>query len=319
MNKRFSLDKVKENQAKVARHLLTRDDELRRAQPVAALLESRTRSELPLAAIQDRLAGDARPCAPEHVVQLAESIVRLGLITPITVDGAQRLIAGGHRRAALGVLALSGEARAQAFAALVAAYASASPRQRPDAAAIAALGTRLQALPVWQGLVPVYVMAIDAATDPDLALRIEVAENEHRKQYTRHQVLDLARRLRASGFKDTPGRPAAGERALRPELIAVFGISRATVARYLAAPERTPVVGLPSERFTRLRRELRLALPLMSGPVAETAQQLEQQLAAVVELRAAARQAAEQRTPPVTGSLPTESLDAAGPVVPPAP
>jgi hypothetical protein len=101
----------------VARHLLTRDDELRRASPWPALLESRTRSELPLAAIQDRLTPDARPLAPEHVVTLAESIVRLGLITPITVDGAAAPDRRWPSSCRPRLLALSGEAREQAFAA----------------------------------------------------------------------------------------------------------------------------------------------------------------------------------------------------------
>ena len=217
-------------------------------------------------------------------VLLAESISRLGLITPITVDSRSRLIAGGHRRAALRLLALPASEREQAFRVHVDAFAGASgAAKRPGFAASALRGlcARLLGLPQRTGAVPVYLMAVDAGAEPELALRIEVAENEHRKQYTREQVLALARRLRESGIKDTPGRPKAGARALRPELIEVFGISRATVSRYLRATDAAGAAGQQAEaprpvRFARLRRELRVALPLMTGEVAATARRLDE-------------------------------------------
>ena len=148
-------------------------------------------------------------------------------------------------------------------------------------------------------------------------MRIEVAENEHRKQYTREQVLELARRLRDSGFKDTPGRPKAGERALRPELIEVFGISRATVSRYLrsadpsGAADHKPDAPRPA-RFERLRRELRHALPLMTGEVAATALRLEEQLGAV----AAGLEERQRRRTALTSDPLAESLHSA--LTPPA-
>ena len=287
MNRKFSLAKVKANQAKVAQGLLGRDDELRRAAPPAALLAERREAELPLAAISDRLGADARALNPAHLVTLAESISRLGLITPITVDSRSRLIAGGHRRAALRLLALPAGEREQALRAHHEAYAAAN-RTGLAASQLRGLCARLQGLPQRTGPVPVYLMAVDAGAEPELALRIEVAENEHRRQYTREQVLALARRLRASGFKDTPGRPKAGERALRPELIEVFGISRATVSRYLRAQDEAGVAGAQADaprpaRFARLRRELRMAMPLMTAEVAATARRLEEQLGAVAD------------------------------------
>jgi ParB-like chromosome segregation protein Spo0J len=308
VNRKFSLDKVKANQAKVAQGLLGRDDELRRAAPLGALLAGRREAELALADIRDRLTADARPLHPGHLVTLAESISRLGLITPITVDSAHRLIAGGHRRAALRLLALSDSEREQAYRVYLDAFAAAN---RPGLAAPLqrVLRARLHRLPQRTGPVPVYLMAVDASAEPELALRIEVAENEHRKQYTREQVLALARRLRDSGIKDTPGRPKAGERSLRPELIEVFGISRATVTRYLRAGDADGASGQQPEpprpaRFARLRRELRVALPLMPGAVAATALRLDEQLGVVAaELQERHRRASAPEADPLAASL----------------
>jgi ParB-like nuclease domain len=286
VNRKFSLDKVKANQAKVAQGLLSRDDQLRRGAPLGPLLEGRREAELPLAAILDRLAPDARPLNPGHLVTLSESISRLGLITPITVDSCSRLIAGGHRRAALRLLELPAAEREQAFRVHVDGFNAAAVGAGVPAVVLRGLIERLLRLPQRSGPAPVYLMAVDALSQPELALRIEVAENEHRRQYTRAQVLELAHRLRESGIKDTPGRPKAGERSLRPELIEVFGISRATVSRYLRAADATVADPAQPEaprplRFARLRRELRVALPLMTAEVAATARRLEEQLGGV--------------------------------------
>ena len=55
---------------------------------------------MPLDAIKPRDA-DTRPLNPAHVEALAESIVALGLIEPLAVDKQGRLLAGGHRLAAI--------------------------------------------------------------------------------------------------------------------------------------------------------------------------------------------------------------------------
>jgi ParB family chromosome partitioning protein len=319
VNRKFSLDKVKANQAKVAQGLLGRDDELRRAAPLGPLLAGRREAELPLAAILDRMTADARALNPAHLVTLAESISRLGLITPITVDSRSRLIAGGHRRAALRLLELAGDEREQAFRLHLDGFAASAAHPGWDAPASRALRARLLSLPQRSGPVPVYLMAVDAGAEPDLALRIEVAENEHRTQYTREQVLALARRLRDSGIKDTPGRPQAGERSLRPELIEVFGISRATVSRYLRQASAEGAASPPEParpaRFARLRRELRVALPLMTGEVAATALRLEELLGVV----AAGLLERERRQSALTADPLAESLQSAlSPPQPPA-
>jgi type II secretory pathway component HofQ len=67
------------------------------------------------------------------------------------------------------------------------------------------------------------------------ALAAEVAENRQRRDYSPAEVTALADRLRAAGYRDGPGRPAKGTKALRPVLAAVIGRDLRTVRRTLNA------------------------------------------------------------------------------------
>jgi len=162
-------------------------------------------SSLPLDSISDRPGGDTRPLNQRHVEALAESIATLGLIEPLVVDEAGRLLAGGHRRAALLLLQM----------------------QNPEAFAKHFPSTRI----------PVRVMPFDAAEDPALALEIEVTENEQRKDYSPAEVRKVADKLREAGYRDASGRPKKGEKTLKPALTVIFGKNIATVRRYLNQPE----------------------------------------------------------------------------------
>jgi ParB family chromosome partitioning protein len=69
----------------------------------AAAVAQRERTQgttLLLEQILDR-ETDTRPLQSQHVTQLAESISVLGLIEPLVVDNRGRLLAGGHRKAAI--------------------------------------------------------------------------------------------------------------------------------------------------------------------------------------------------------------------------
>ena len=132
---------------------------------------------------------------------LAESIAVLGLLEPLVVDRRGKLLAGGHRKAAVFVLK---EANPSAY-----------KKQFPN------------------DLIPVRVVDFDAEEEPDLALQIEVTENEKRRDYTPGEVRALAERLRDAGYVDVKGRPAKSEKALRPALEVIIGKSIRTVRRYL--------------------------------------------------------------------------------------
>jgi ParB family transcriptional regulator, chromosome partitioning protein len=165
-----------------------------------AELEQSLPSVLPLGKILNRTT-DTRELYAEHVSELAESIAVLGLLEPLVVDKRGRMLAGGHRKAAiLAVKEQNPEAYAQHFR---------------------------------QDLVPVRILDFDAEENPDLALQIEVTENEKRRDYTPIEVRSLAERLVEAGYVDVKGRPAKGEKALRPALEVIIGKSIRTVRRYL--------------------------------------------------------------------------------------
>ncbi len=157
-------------------------------------------SSIPLGKILER-KSDTRELREQHVIDLAESIAVLGLLEPLVVDTRGRMLAGGHRKAAIELLKERDPS----------VYAKFFPNEQ----------------------VPVRVIDFDAEADPELALQVEIAENEKRKDYTVSEARALAERLRASGYVDVKGRPAKGEKALRPALEVIMGKSLRTVRRYL--------------------------------------------------------------------------------------
>lgn len=168
-------------------------------------------STLPLGKLLDR-QSDTRPLREQHVNELAESMAVFGLLEPIVVDRKGRILAGGHRRAALAQL----------------------KQQNPSAYE--------QHFP--NDLVPIRVLEFDAESDPERALQVEVTENEKRRDYTAGEVRALAGRLQEAGYVDVKGRPAKGEKALRPALEVIVGKSIRTVRRYLNAEDSESVTSV---------------------------------------------------------------------------
>jgi ParB family transcriptional regulator, chromosome partitioning protein len=157
-------------------------------------------SRLPLDQITDRSGGNTRPLNLAHVEALAENIAAVGLIQPIAVDSQGRLLAGGHRRAAIVQL----------------------QSNNPNV------------FSQWFGAgVPVHRFDFDATQDEARALAIEASENEKRRDYTPGEVRELADRLVAAGYRATEGRPKKGEKALLPALGSIVGKSKRSLLRYL--------------------------------------------------------------------------------------
>ncbi len=171
-----------------------------------AALQQKAQSQkelVPLADIGGRPGGDTRSLNQKHIKQLAESISVIGLITPLTLDRNSRLLAGGHRKAALDYLA---QAEPDIFEQLFA-----------------------------DG-VPVHIMDVDAEKDVVDALQIEVEENTQRRNYTQAEIYEAAQKLEAAGYKPLRGRPRQGEKSLNRELMTVFRLSRRHVSRLLNPP-----------------------------------------------------------------------------------
>lgn len=213
-----------------------------------AVLSGQAPRALPLDAILPRLQS-TREVDPEHVEALTESIRSLGLIEPIVVDKRHRLLAGGHRLEAVRRLQ---ETEPEAFARWFA-----------------------------EGVM-VNVLEVDAETSPDRALEIEVAENEHRRDYTAAQVKSLAERLRSAGYRDTVGRPKAGEKALGPALEVIVQRSIKTIRKMLAEE------GSDASRSSRRPaseplRELRRAMLKHRGAVPNSVQRSFEELLEGIE------------------------------------
>jgi ParB family transcriptional regulator, chromosome partitioning protein len=165
-----------------------------------------TESTLPLNQITDRPGGDTRPLNPAHVEALAESIAAVGLIQPIAVDNQGRLLAGGHRRAAI----------------------------------VHLQATNPTAFSQWCGAgVPVHRFDFDASQDEGRALAIEATENEKRRDYTPGEVRELADRLVAAGYTNQRGGVKKGTKAIGPTLEVITGKSRRTIERYLSKPDKS--------------------------------------------------------------------------------
>jgi len=240
---------------------------------VAADLDrAKTMALVDLDAIRDRPAGDSRHARAEHVLELAESIAAVGLLQPPALDMNRALVAGLHRREALRLLLTPPAARAD----LLARYQQVEHLDPEETA------ERLLALPKPQdlpeplkaGKIPCRVLVdLDAAKDPEAALAAEAAENTARKQYTPTEVEALATRLRAAGYRERGGRPRRGEKALRPALELVLGVSAST-ARRLLGKKDLPAKGGHVAMFSEAMRTLAKAVARVKEAAAERAPDL---------------------------------------------
>ncbi|MEN9306097.1 MAG: hypothetical protein RL173_29 [Fibrobacterota bacterium] len=194
-------------------------------QNVTAVLANAQEHRLLVHEIRPRHNPATRSLDTVHVLDLAESIVALGLIEPVAVDTKHRLLAGGHRWAALRLIAATQEQRTSVWRELF--KADPSP----------AMSERLGMLPVSGNPVAVHVLSIDSVTDPSTALGIDVAENCQRRNFSKQEIRALATTLKAAGYRDGVGRPKQGERTVIPALSAVLGKSRRAVYMMLASIE----------------------------------------------------------------------------------
>lgn len=151
---------------------------------------------------------DTRPIQQNHVQELRESIAALGLIEPLVIDSQGLLLAGGHRLTAIHQL----------------------QEVNPDIFNRHFPGTQI----------PVRMMAFSADSDPELALQVELAENEKRVNYSKDQIERLAERLRSLNYREIKGRPKKGEKALGPALAVAIGVSTRYVRKVLNDQKNDP-------------------------------------------------------------------------------
>lgn len=218
---------------------------------------------VPLAKIKSRKSGDLRPINLAFVVEkLALSIQALGLIEPIVVDQDYDLIAGGHRRFTLELLAQDPQKRpAWVIEQVVAGVAACSPNKAEHYANLAGLLDHVTKL------VPVRVVLVNS--EDERAVAMEIAENEMRRDFTREEVETMRQTLEERGyaFGGVGGRPKKGETSKSglPLLAGAFHKSERHIRRILAGPkeERTPI-----------SREAKLAHDLKSYLMGECSEEI---------------------------------------------
>lgn len=167
------------------------------------------------------------------MVDLARSIGALGLIHPLVVDVEDVVIAGGHRYAALQLLAAPIAERPSLLATLC---------PRGSAKDLDAMREPSQLLEVARGVldfsrIPVRVLPLSQRETPDEAWRAEVAENERRRDYSPGEVKRLAERLKEQGYSFGMGPGPKGAQKALPVLAAVIGRSTRQVKRILSGNE----------------------------------------------------------------------------------
>lgn len=177
-----------------------------------------------LAEIRDREISTRR-LKPEHVLDLAESIMELGLLQPLVVSASNTLIAGGHRLAALKLL--FGDEPSLAW------------RQLCEAAGkdLPVFAKRIESLraPVAIGQNAIPVVVADRTFGELGALQMELAENEHRRDYTQDEIAAVIERLRAAGYVERSGPLRSGEKSLKLAVANALGKSRRTAERLLSS------------------------------------------------------------------------------------
>ena len=192
-----------------------------------------------IGSIRLRKDSNTRPLKASHVVDLAESIAVLGLLEPIVIDTAGHLLAGGHRLAALQLLAVSAPmARRKDFLERCGwtptkTEATPPPELASLADHIAMLGEAPLADLHPKHDIPVQIVDVSGRGGSERALAIEAAENNVRRQYTADEIVALAKRFKAAGYKTTSGKPKAGEKTMLSALEAAVGRSKRQIQRIL--------------------------------------------------------------------------------------
>lgn len=217
----------------------------------AASIQRPSIQHIALSSIQDRPGGDTRSLNEQHVAELTNSIAVLGLITPLTLDRHNRLLAGSHRRTALQHLA----------------------QQQPE---------RFEAL--FPDGIPVRIMDVDAETDTVDALQIEVEENTQRRNYTAAEVREAARKLEAAGYQRLRGRPSPDQKSLNRELMNVFRLSRRRITDILnESPDKSEQGFSLSDQMQRVYCDLEKLSERISIPAStEELQHVQQDIGRLV-------------------------------------
>ena len=172
--------------------------------------------EVRLDQIKNRSFECTRTLQPPHVLALALSIEKMGLIEPIVVDQEYHLLAGHHRLLALRLLSL--DTRGSVVEDL---------KKGSDKAQLTFLNHQLHCLPHLPSIdlhkVPVRVFPFLASEDIPRALQIESIENMQRQDYTLKDLFQLYIDLLNREDEESKDKFKKGPRYLKPVLTKMVG------------------------------------------------------------------------------------------------
>lgn len=187
--------------------------------PPSAAAPTELARRLPIGDIKLRDAN-TRPLNLAHVIRLAESIMVLGIIEDIVIDQEGVLVDGGHRHAAATLLAcMAKKIDRSVFCGL---FPDETPTVVLKAVDRFSMHESLGRMPSPEEMVQREHDIMEAyadhiafgvpvtrrlITDPAQRLGMEVAANEHRRNYTGEEIRGIADRLRNAGYVEKPGRP----------------------------------------------------------------------------------------------------------------
>lgn len=208
---------------------------------------------VPIAEISWR-TEDTRQLDAVHLCELMLSFAAHGQTQPIALDRTRRLIAGGHRLAAVRLLGLPGPERHAILTG--SSLDSLNPLVAGDPVwmrvtsfphttrQLALLDAAVTAVYEPTDRIPALIREdVDVVTDAKKALALEVVENEHRKAYTPDEIVALKERLeRVGGYVfQKAGAIGGGKKSGWLELERITKLSRMTLWR---AVKRQGSVGL---------------------------------------------------------------------------
>ena len=158
----------------------------------------------PVIKILPRPDKPTRQLNPNHILDLAESISKIGLVQPVAIDREDHLLAGEHRLEAWKLLLLDTPEKRQEH---IKALLSATDKKLKDNEHLGEAMNRASKLDhasfrmMYQDpKIPVLMLPINAKTEKEKAFNIEVTENEKREDYTKNEILSLANTLESKGY-----------------------------------------------------------------------------------------------------------------------
>lgn len=177
---------------------------------------------------------DSRELNEKHLLDLGESISELGLIEPLVVDRNGVIIAGYHRYAAILIISkTTEEEKISCFNDLTISNNTSRKLSRQAIKNKLSSWKKVSIEALFPLDIPVYELILDSTVNHKEVLSIEIAENEHRKAYTKKEIITLANKLKEIGYTNKNGRPKLGEKALLPALSVIVGKSYRTIIRTL--------------------------------------------------------------------------------------